>query len=333
MLRFYNEKPIKRMVNTISKPFQVRFKDRLKDIEAYSQNMSLFANALALRDSRDSNEAVMNMLGMIFDMCQSEHCLEQIRDCRIDFCIENLQITKDHTLAINDTRNSQMILAAKSSVFPRAADISSIRFASIKLNTPSGLDVSNVLRIRTVNIWSTKLDSALLLIRGSKQIRQQTEIVGMKMVQVIRRKSTPVLFAFQAGRGSKHITTTPAQILQYLLEQALKLNEENLTSLVNENFNATRVSSATTIEHWAQLLSSAIRNLPLVYIYVDLDLINPGDPSQDSLSDLVRAMEQVWQSCPSTAVKVAFVSHQRTLKVKNAPAQILTLDIGKMKRR
>jgi hypothetical protein len=70
-----------------------------------------------------------------------------------------------------------------------------------------------------------------------------------------------------------------------------------------------------------------------VYIYVDLDLISGKDTFEDAQSDLIFALQQVWQSCPSTTIKVALVSHQRTMKLKNVPAQTSILDIGKIKRR
>ena len=231
-------------------------------------------------------------------------------------------------------RIGQMITAAESSVFKNPADVSNARLALCRRHSaPPGLDVNALWRIRTISAWSVKAQSAFLLIRGSKQFRAHAEFIGTKMVQVVKSKNTPVLFAFQAGRGSKQINTTPSEILQYLLEQALKLNADVVESLVSKDFNAVRVSSATTAGQWAQLLSAALRNLSLVYIYVDLDLISGKDTFEDALSDLVTALQQVWQSCPSTTIKVTLVSHQRTMSLKNVPAQTSVLDIGRIKRR
>ena len=231
-------------------------------------------------------------------------------------------------------RVGQMIGATKSSVFKNAVDVFNARLALCRRHSaPPGLDVNTLWRLRNINAWSVRPQSALLLIRGSKQLRAHTEFVGTKMVQVAKNEKTPVLFAFQAGRGSKQINTTPSEILQYLLEQAVKLNADNVESLVNQDFNAVRVSSATTVEQWAQLLASALRNLSLVYIYVDLELISGKETFEDALSDLISALQQVWQSCPSTTIKMALVSHQRTMKLRNVPAQTSILDIGKIKRR
>ena len=88
---------------------------------------------------------------------------------------------------------------------------------------------------------------------------------NMKLTRTLRG-GVWVWLGSPPGRGLKQITTTPSEILQYLLEQAVKLNADNVESLVNQEFNAVRVSSATTTKQWAQLLASALRNLSLVYI-------------------------------------------------------------------
>jgi hypothetical protein len=334
MLRFYKEKAWKHAFNNIVNPFKLRFEERLKSIGECSQSMSQLANALAHRDDRNAHAMQIDLLNCILELNRSKQRFDSSSNHHADDLTEHYQLSKDNSMVCNDMRVGQMIAAVNSSVFKNPTDILNARLALCRRHaSPRGLDISTILRNRNINAWSTKADSALLLIRGSKQLRPHTEFVGTKMVQAVKKEDTPILFAFQSGRGSKQITTTPTQILQYLLEQALKLNADNLEKLVSSNFNATRVSSATTIEQWAQLLSCALCSLPLVYIYVDLDLISGKDTFQDALSDLVQAMQQLWQSCPSTTVKVAFVSHQRTMKLKGIPAQSLTLDIGKMKRR
>lgn len=236
-------------------------------------------------------------------------------------------------LVSNDMRVAQMIAALRSSIFQAPIDALSARTAFCRRHTaPRGIDLKALWNIRTINTWTTQSSSSLLLIRGSKQLRTQTEFVGTRIVQVLRNRNIPIFFAFQGGRGFKQINATPSEVLQYLLEQAMKLNADKLDSMVNKDFNATRFSTASTVEQWTRLLASALCNMPLVYIYVDLDLIAGKEAAPDALADLIQTMQRLRLSCPSSTVKVVFVSYQRTLNVKNILGQSLLLDLGRIRR-
>lgn len=131
------------------------------------------------------------------------------------------------------------------------------------------------------------------------------------MVNYVQQSSVPVFWALQRPGSRKIAATSTSQLLKHLVAQALNLSSSCISDRVSHSFNATRIATASTADHWAEMLKQALSNLALVYLVVDLDLLDRGDEYQNEVLQLFSCLPHLIEICKPTKLKFASISRSR----------------------
>jgi SepF-like predicted cell division protein (DUF552 family) len=171
--------------------------------------------------------------------------------------------------------------------------------------------------------WSYSATSAVILIQGFTTNRDtERMLLGTAMVDYVRQSSVPILWALQASGPSRFAPTTIVQLLKHLAMQVLRSRSSSVEDQISPEFNAIRIASASTTEHWTDILKHALSGMPLAYIVVDLNLLSQGD-------DLFTCITRLIESCKPTKLKIALISRRRLPRAEYKSSGTTVLDAAK----
>lgn len=172
-------------------------------------------------------------------------------------------------------------------------------------------DIDDLWKSSTLKHWSCSKISAIILIQGFANRDLERMLFGTAMVDYVRRSPIPVLWALQPPGSRRFAAASTVQFLKHLVVQGLGISSSSISDRVSDSFNATRIATAATAEHWAEILKQALSGIPLVYIVVDLGLLDRGDEYQNEVSRLFSCLPYLIEICKPTKLKCALISRTR----------------------
>jgi hypothetical protein len=163
--------------------------------------------------------------------------------------------------------------------------------------------------------WSCGATSAVILIQGFPT-NKDTErmLLGTTMVDYVRQSSVPILWALQAPGPARFAPTTTMQVL--------RSRSSSVEDQISPEFNATRVASASTTEHWTDILKHALSGMPLAYIVIDLNLLSQEDGLFTCVTHLI-------ETCKPTKLRIALISRRRLPRADYKSSGTAVLDADK----
>jgi hypothetical protein len=221
-------------------------------------------------------------------------------------------IANDTLSRVSDLQAAKMISETKSDDFsePSATLEQRLKFCH-RHQIRQQKDIDDLWSSITLKHWSCSERSATILIQGFANRDLERVLLGTAMVNYVRQSPVPVLWALQPPGSSKFAATSTVQLLKHLVVQALDISSSSISDRVSANFNATRMATASTAEHWAEILKHALSSLPLVYIVVDLGLLSQVDEYQNEISQLFIYITHLINICKLTKLKCALISRGR----------------------
>lgn len=230
-------------------------------------------------------------------------------------------LTAQKTLAVShmsiteDMRRSGMIEAAMTTGFEEPGDVLIVRMSFCKRqHSRQNIDIGPVWSCGPLRSWCESTDSATLVAQGSLSKKAECLAIGTSMAAFVQSEQVPVLWALQNSPKDEQVQTTPAQVLKYLTVQAPRLSFGGVSPQVSQALNKTRISSASTVEHWVALLSLALANVPIAYAVIDLDLFKSDDNTATTQLFFER-LSELPKSCKPTLLKIAVVNKRRTAQI------------------
>jgi hypothetical protein len=121
------------------------------------------------------------------------------------------------------------------------------------------------------------------MVDGSRRCRDEVRALSGYVTSIVQSSGLPILWALRPVGDGSCVKFSPLQVSKYLTTQALKANAESFRDQISDQLNATRVATASTEEHWMQLLRHALAGLPEIYVVVDLDLFENEADVKDFL--------------------------------------------------
>jgi hypothetical protein len=235
-----------------------------------------------------------------------------------------LQSTTTNTLIkVSDLQAAKMISATNSNDFgePLATLDSRLLFCR-RHQARQQKDIEVLWHSLVLKHWSCSTTSAVILIQGFANKDTERMLLGTAMVDYVRQSPIPVLWALQAPGPSKFAPTTTIQLLKHLAMQVLRSRGSTVEDQVSPEFNATRIASASTTEHWADILKHALSGIPLAYIVVDLNLLSQVD-------GLFKCIMHLIEVCKPTKLKIALISRRRLPRADYNSSGTAVLDVDK----
>jgi hypothetical protein len=120
--------------------------------------------------------------------------------------------------------------------------------------------------------WESASKPALIWLKGDYNNRLEVHSFAIDIISLLRRQKIPILWVLKSVSTHGATAASMIDLVKGLVCQALRFNvalhTENSLALSCAQFRA-----ADTLEQWFDLLGSAIRTLPLLYIVVDLQAV------------------------------------------------------------
>jgi hypothetical protein len=227
-------------------------------------------------------------------------------------------------------RTASMVAAARSDIFDDPCDVLSFRISlARRQHTRRAIDLSPVWNSVILASWSAPPESAILLVQGSLSMKVETLAVATSMAELAQSEQITVLWALQNADPDRSVETTPAQLMKYLVMQALRLNHDTVNNRISQSFDQTYIASAHTVQHWTSILGNALRGVPRVYVLIDLDLMDLENPST-TIAVLLRSLSDSTLACKPTILKIALINKLRTVVVDLGSSGAETLNLEKI---
>lgn len=209
-------------------------------------------------------------------------------------------------------RIAAMIDATNSSILAEPGDTLRSRLSLYKRERARRRsDFDNVWRSPCLKQWSIQNSSSTLVVHASFPNKVAVTTVGTLMAQFVQDCKFPVLLALQSAKHQSKTTTTLLQVLKFLAMQAMKLSADAIDALVTEDFNASRLQSATTHQQWQQILARVLEVHAFVYIMVDIDLLCEEGEATEVTSLLCDTFADLAKACNGTIIKVILMRSKR----------------------
>jgi hypothetical protein len=149
-------------------------------------------------------------------------------------------------------------------------------------------------QISLLERWAKTSKSSLLLLDSS--FKNLSKGVLVDLLNLINTSDKPLIWALRFPDYSD-TDLSLASILRLLLMQALQLNPTAATSLT-----PVQVNSASTDQHWLQLLIQALTGIPRIFVAVDTGLLSAA--TDNSVYRATRWLETVLGSVNTTSLKI-----------------------------
>jgi hypothetical protein len=119
--------------------------------------------------------------------------------------------------------------------------------------------------------------------------------------------------------GEQSTSISPLSVLKYLVAQSLRLPQVSPTEL-EASLTCARFQRAETAEDYLSILASVLAELPLVYILMDVEIVDIGSYAYDSPTSfswpaILNVFEELDRRAVKTQLKVIFFSYGSSLAI------------------
>ncbi|KAK0639832.1 hypothetical protein B0T16DRAFT_248703 [Cercophora newfieldiana] len=294
---WYNEGSWKRIVHSITRPSELRYKDLLQHISRASNEidqLSRSASQAEIRTVHDKMDALQRNMDLIkndltltksgiLDLQAPVASLQAI--CSSGFLNTNQQLTDLQFSQIMQSISQEVALwdplktfRYLSSLRRRRPDLSASVATNQFWNSPK------------LRKWSNSAESSVLVVKGNPQSRFALRDFCVDVTSSLNTTKTPYLLALRVPAGGKqgeNISTV--ELLKYLTRQALQLRGSESSSktaaLPTEKsmaLSCAQFHSAVSEREWFQLLEAVMEDITgTVYVIIELEIVHRnfgGDP-------------------------------------------------------
>lgn len=262
------------------RPAELRFDDLIEQITSLSRNMTELALASGHAEQRDMH------------MEQRQYSQDQkVMQTKVDYLTELVMQLRDSFTTDQAINASARIELCQSLSEIQISQLLSYISASILLDPTKSLQVSLFMRNRRrlkakfsgppfwhsqkLHSWNYSSSSALVMIKGTRKLRFHIRDFCSDSILILRKKQTLMIWALKAieSHESPRNLTSTIDLLKYLLLQAVRFNNNIHTdAAISSRLKA--YWSAETESDWFDILASVVRGFPLLYIIIDVELLN-----------------------------------------------------------
>jgi hypothetical protein len=158
--------------------------------------------------------------------------------------------------------------------------------------------------------WSSTKNSSHISISGSYATRHCAQDFAVDVISLISESRIPVIWILNPNlTGDSSPVPTTIDILKNLVLQILQINQQRLTEK-SLSLSATQFQCAKSEEEWFDLLVSALMDLPLLYIVVDLEVLKSAPGEKGLLvHGFLNLVKRLSSGIIDTVMKIVFISY------------------------
>ena len=310
-----------RAVHSITRPAELRYDDLLEKISILSRNMTDWALVISHAEQRDLHCKIQQHLsdqnGLRLSIEQLTALVFEIKESLVAESTLSAASRIEVRQTLSEIQLSQFLafLSADALLDPTRAYQGSVFLRNRRRAKGSSTGPSFWLDAK-IQFWTRCQSSSLVIIKGTRKLRFHLKDFCVDSVSILRETQIPVIWALKTMdienslRGEDKVSTNV--LLKSLITQAIQIN----STLHTDVALAPRLKAwlgASTEEEWLNILASVLQGIPLVYIIIDVELLD------NSLAELtegfsfpaafLRVFSQLADRGIKTVIKVAFVSY------------------------
>ncbi|RFU72997.1 hypothetical protein TARUN_9255 [Trichoderma arundinaceum] len=291
---WYDENKLKHLWHSISRPVELRFNGLISDIESLSatvDNLAMHGSRAELRDVHQKIEQGSNELAALQkEVMETKELIVSLKSFVAGAFVNTNSL-------LTDIQVSNIVQSLPNNDIPNP-EISyqyNLMMRNRRLKQGIAPDKYPVLT-PALRSWSHAPGPSLLLLPAAKTLRKQMRDLAVSLVDLIRQAKAPVLWALDSNAGgtTNSKLDSAVAVLRRLAEQAIALGLAHQTEATASMLHA-RFSRANKVEDMIHLLATCMRNIPVVYIVIDVDP-EDIDAAERGLSLLTLAFFRLLQS-------------------------------------
>ncbi|KUI55397.1 hypothetical protein VP1G_02822 [Cytospora mali] len=188
-----------------------------------------------------------------------------------------------------------------------------------------------------MQIWNRCCESSLIIIKGTRKMRFQLRDFCTDSIATLLDTKVPVIWALKTIATQEntrdHVSTI--DLLKYMISQAIRVNKAIQTDATLAPHLGSYLG-ARTEEEWFNVFASVLQGIPLVYIILDVDVLNLSaeEPTKDVWStEFLRIFSELQARNSKTVVRVALVDYSSPLLRRSTTTERhdLVVSVGGMR--
>ncbi|KAI9781875.1 MAG: hypothetical protein M1839_005669 [Geoglossum umbratile] len=298
-MNWYAEGKIKHVISSIIRPYALRFKDLVEEMENCSRNVDQLAVAAAQAEQRDMHLLLIDTKRIIIASLENQAI--------------NSRLFLDSTRRICEIQFSQILTFAATTSLPNPEEsFRHCQFLSNRRRLRITPNANPPWRSRKLQEWASARSCSFIMVKGSFITRHEAKDFASDMVSLLRQIKIPVVWTLSARAEWNSGWRSPVDVLKQLVLQVLHANR-SLLAEQSSALNATRFQCATTELEWFELLTSVLSGIPQIYVVVDAEIMNPDFGSQVSWPNaFLKLFDDLVARGSKTIVKVVMISFRAT---------------------
>ena len=335
-LRWYQESKLSHMLHSITRPAELRYDDLLEKISSLSRSLTDLASSSSHAEQRDMHTKVQQLIS---SHMEAHSAIQNIASKQLE-----AQITMNHlaslVIQLKDSVSTEQCINASARIEFRQS-LSEIQLAQFMsfLSTNISLDPTRTFQAslfmrnrrrrvkgqpgplfwldRKLQNWNNNSNSSLIMISGTRKLRFHIKDFCTDSIVLLRDAQVPVIWALKAMDIRHDATNTEDQIsamdlLKYLVAQVIRLNEAIHTdAALTPRLKAYLAASSEA--DWTSVLTSVLQGIPLLYIIVDIELLDQSLAEVTQGFSLPAAFLKIFSDLAErdvqTVMKVVLVSY------------------------
>lgn len=307
-LDWYNEGMFKHVLHAITRPVELRYSDLLQQISDASgtiYQLAAIGQQAELRDMHVTVQLTNRKVDMTIAMMEQINAAVTLHS--------NAMIDTNYRLS--DLQFHRIAATLEISIpNPKKTYEHHYSLRRQRLRNGAGLSVSNNFwQSPKMRNWSSTQESGLSIISANFQSRFIMRDLCIDIIEQLKEAQVPYLLAMKVPQPDGTAATVSASdLLRYLVKQAITIRKES-QSEKSMALSCAMFNDASTEMEWFRLLEAVLADLDgIVYIVVDLELLNKNADDSNDFS-WTSAFEYFFASLAtrkvSTKIKVLFVSY------------------------
>lgn len=276
------EGSIRRLVHSITRPPELRYKDLLEDIAANSREIDQLAAASARVEIRDISLKLNSIVSKLDQFQSSQSIAISHTSQTIVAKLDSFQAL--HSSALLDT-NSRLSDLQFSQIMSHISDGKlGDPLEAYRYNVSVQIRYERVRVYETTNefwqspklqVWSTAPESRVAIVKGGLHARHASRRFCVNIIQQLQSKNIPVVWALRGPQNdADQGRASSTDLFKHLILQAFKLSQDSTTESTM-SLQCAQFHRANVEHDWLQLLGSALLQArSQVYLIVDLAVID-----------------------------------------------------------
>ncbi|KAH6972270.1 hypothetical protein BKA56DRAFT_494106 [Ilyonectria sp. MPI-CAGE-AT-0026] len=320
-IKWYNVGPAGRALTALFKPFELRYKDTVEQIEQCAKTIDDLAGILVKAEVREISVS-------LHDQSQRMIAMEtRLQEMQTRFEASNADLTvaihvdvgymkprigemhlKDMLDTMRPNRSPEESLQRHRSIIRRSSTWRSRNQGTLHI-------------LQIIGQWITGPQSSLLVLRTQPRAQAQVKEIATEVIGLLRPRTEQVVWYLSTTNIDEGDMACTGEVLRNLAFQLMKLAPD-LMSSDSENFSIAKLSASHSEDEWLSLLCWILGHLSSCFVIVEAEDVSKNEGDSGKLMELLGRLEKRFNEM-RTVVKLLVVSYNSSWPAEGTSAKVV----------